>query len=111
MFDPHTAYNAAEKLIDAEKFDEALDNLLQITQQDPSFVLAHLALAKVYTKLGQHLKAVEHSQTACDLEPNEPFNFTAMSVTCQRAWAGTQDKQFIQMAEEAMAKAHALNGR
>ena len=111
MFDPPVAYNSAESLIDAEKYDEARDQLLEILQQDPSFVLAHLALAKVYTKLGEHLKAVDHSQKACEIEPQEPFNFTAMSVTCQRAWAGTQDKKFIQMAEEAMAKAHALNGR
>jgi tetratricopeptide (TPR) repeat protein len=111
MFDPHTAYNQTEALIDQEKFDEALQELLKIVEQDDSFVLAHLALAKVYTKLGEHVKAVEHSKKACEIEPEEPFNFTAMSVTCQRAWAGTQDKAYIQMAEEAMAQAHALNGR
>lgn len=111
MFDPHVAYNNTETLIDAEKYDEALVKLLEIVEQDESFVLAHLALAKVYTKLGEHLKAVDHSRRACEIEPEEPFNFTAMSVTCQRAWAGTQDKNFIQLAEDAMAKAHALNGR
>jgi tetratricopeptide (TPR) repeat protein len=111
MFDSHVAYNQTEALVDAEKYDEARDQLLEILAHDENFVLAHLALAKVYTKLGEHMKAVEHSKSACEIEPNEPFNFTAMSVTCQRAWAGTQDKNFIQMAEDAMAKAHALNGR
>ncbi len=111
MFDPHIAYNEAEKLIDAEQYDQAHDKLIELIRQDDKFVLAHLALAKVYTKLGQHLKAVDHSKTACELEPDEPFNFTAMSVTCQRAWAGTQEQKFIQMAEDAMAQAHALNAR
>lgn len=108
MSDSHTAYNNAEKLIDAEKYDEALPALLEIAATDENFVLAHLALAKVYTKLGEHLKAVDHSKKACEIEPNEAFNFTAMSVTCQRAWAGTKEHHFIQMAEDAMAQAHAL---
>ncbi|MEZ6087950.1 MAG: Uma2 family endonuclease [Pirellulaceae bacterium] len=56
------------------------------------------------TRLGEHVKAIEHSDRACQLEPNDPFNFTAKSVTCQRAWAGTQDQKYIQMAEDAMAQ-------
>ena len=111
MADPHAAYNEAEKFIDAEQNEEALQALLKIVEEHPEFTLAHLALARVYTKLGRHLEAVEHSKKACELEPEESFNFTAMSVTCQKAWAGTQDQKFIQMAEDAMAHAHALQGR
>lgn len=111
MSDPHAAYNEAEKLIDAEQNEEALQALLKIVEAHDDFTLGHLALARVYTKLGRHLEAVEHSKKACELEPEESFNFTAMSVTCQKAWAGTQDKKFIQMAEDAMAHAHALQGR
>ncbi len=111
MFDPHAAYNEAEKFIDAEQNEAALAELEKLLLQDPSFTLAHLAMARVLTKLGRHLDAVEHSKKACELEPEDSFNFTAMSVTCQKAWAGTQDKKFIQMAEDAMASAHSLQGR
>ncbi|WP_164102350.1 scaffolding protein [Candidatus Laterigemmans baculatus] len=111
MSDPHAAYSEAEKFIDAEQNDEALEALLKLIDEHPDFTLGHLALARVLTKLGRHLEAVEHSKKACELEPEESFNFTAMSVTCQKAWAGTQDKKFIQMAEDAMAHAHALQGR
>jgi tetratricopeptide (TPR) repeat protein len=111
MFDPNAAYNEAEKLIDAEQNEEAAAALEKLLAEDESFVLAHLALARVYTKLGEHLKAIEQSNRACELEPEEPFNYTALSVTCQKAWAGTQDQKYIQMAEDAMAKAHALQGR
>jgi hypothetical protein len=62
----------------------------------------------VYTKTGQHDLAIKHSEKACELEPNDAFNFTALSVTYQRAWAGTEDQQYIAKAEEAMAKAHAV---
>lgn len=105
MSDIHSQYNDVEKLIDAERFPEAIEGLKQIVAQDESFVLAHLALARVYTKTGQHAEAVAHGERACELEPTDPFNFTALSVTYQRAWAGTQDQQFITKAEDAMARA------
>lgn len=111
MSNVHAQYNEVEKLIDAEKFDEAIAGLEQIVAEDDSFVLAHLALARVYTKAGQHLKAIEHGQRACELEPQDPFNYTAMSVTFQRAWAGTQDQQYIAKAEEAMARAQMLQSQ
>ncbi len=48
---------------------------------------------------------------ACELEPEEAFNFTALSVTYQRAFAGTQNQDFIRLAEDAMTKANALQYR
>ncbi len=108
MSDVHAAYNDVEKLIDEEKFQEAIEKLKQIIQQDETFVLGHLALARVYTKTGQHAEAIEHGKKACELEPEDSFNFTALSVTYQRAWAGTQNQQYIQLAEDAMAQARTL---
>jgi len=111
MSDVHSQYNEVEKLIDDEKFDQAIDGLKQIVGQDDSFVLAHLALSRVYTKTGQHDLAIQHGEQACALEPTDPFNFTALSVTYQRAWAGTQEQQYIAKAEEAMAKAQRLQSQ
>jgi len=108
MTDIYKEYNVVEKLIDEEKFDEAAAGLEAIVAQDDSFVLAHLALARVYTKLAKHHDAIKHGEKACELEPTDPFNFTAMSVTYQRAWAGTQEQQFITKAEDAMARAQML---
>ena len=65
-------------------------------------------LAVLYGKLDKHEDAIRHAEKACELEPNDAFSFTAMSVTYQRAWQGTQNPQFIQLAETAMARAHAL---
>lgn len=108
MSDLHAQYNDVERLIDDEKYEEAVEGLKQILQEDDSFVLAHLALSRVYTKTGQHELAIQHGERACELEPSDSFNFTALSVTYQRAWAGTQDQQYIAKAEEAMAKAHQI---
>lgn len=109
MSDIHSRYNDVEKLIDEEKFEEAIAGLTAIVAEDDSFVLAHLALARVYTKTGQHDLAIQHGQKACQLEPDDAFNFTAMSVTYQKAWAGTQNQEYITKAEDAMARAHQLN--
>ncbi|MEM0924464.1 MAG: tetratricopeptide repeat protein [Planctomycetota bacterium] len=107
----HERYNEVEKLIDDEKFEDAIEGLNEILAEDATYVLAHLALARVYTKTGQHEQAVAHGEKAVELEPQDPFNHTALSVTYQRAWAGTQDQQFITKAEDAMAKAQMLNSR
>ena len=108
MSDLHTLYDEAEKLKDAGNLDEAIAKLNEIVEQDDNFVLAHLTLAVVYGRDNKHEEAVRHGEKACELEPNEAFNFTAMSVTYQRAFAGTQNQQYIQMAEDAMAKAHMI---
>ena len=112
MVDIHSKYNDVEKLIDDEKYEDAITGLTEIVADDNSFVLAHiLRWLRVYTKTGQHELAVQHGEKACELEPTDPFNFTAMSVTYQRAWAGTQDQQFITKAEDAMAKAQVLQSQ
>jgi hypothetical protein len=104
-------YNEAERLKDEGKLQEAIDLLDQVLAEEPGHVLSHLALAVLYGRVGNHHKAIEHGEQACQLEPEDPFNFTAMSVTYQRAWAGTQQQEYIARAEEAMARAHMLQGR
>ena len=109
MSDIHSQYNDVEKLIDEEQFEDAITGLNAIVGEDETFVLAHLALARVYTKTGQHELAIQHGEKVCQLEPEDAFNFTAMSVTYQKAWAGTQKQEYITKAEDAMARAQQLN--
>ena len=104
----HELYNEADALKDEGKLEEALAKLQQIAEFDPSFALAHSAMAVICGRMGQHDEAIRHGQRVCELEPNDPFSFTAMSVTFQRAFAGTGNHAFIQMAEDAMAQAHML---
>jgi tetratricopeptide (TPR) repeat protein len=100
-------YNEAEKLKDEGKDEEAIAKLTELLAQDDSYTLAHLALAVLYGKVNKPEDSVRHGQRACELEPDDPFNFTAMSVTYQRAFQATQDPKYIHLAEESMAKAHA----
>ena len=104
-------YQEAEKLKDEGKLEEAITKLQEVLTQDENHVLSHLALAVVFGRVGKYEESIKHGERACEIEPNDPFNFTAMSVTYQRAWQGTQNPRYIQAAEDAMAKAHALEGR
>ena len=115
MADLHELYAAAEKLKDEGKYDEAVSNLEEILAADETFVLAHLALAVLYGKLGRQEDAIRHGQRACELDPNDAFNFTALSVTYQRASQAVDNaadnQRYIMLAEQAMATAHQLQGR
>jgi Flp pilus assembly protein TadD len=94
-------YDQADKLKDQGQNEEALAKLHEALAVDPSYALAHSALAVVYTRLKRHDEAVLHAKRVCELEPKDPFSFTALSVTCQRAGK-------IQEAEDAMARARIL---
>ncbi len=104
-------YREAEKLKDEGDFEPAIEKLQSLLEQEPAHVLSHLALAVLYGKVGQHELAIQHGQRACELDPQDPFNFTALSVTYQRAWQGTQNPQYIQLAEEAMGRSQMMEGR
>jgi Tfp pilus assembly protein PilF len=83
--------------------EEAAAALEQALEQDPNYALAHSALAVVYGRLKRHDDAIRHGLKVCELEPNDPFSFTAMSVTFQRAGK-------IPEAEDAMARARTMGG-
>jgi tetratricopeptide (TPR) repeat protein len=104
-------YNAAEKLKDAGQYEEAIARCQEILAQDANHVLTHLTLAVMLGKMGEHEKAVQHAEKAAQLDPTDPFNFTALSVTYQRAYAGTGNQAYIRMAEDARDRAQQIQGR
>jgi tetratricopeptide (TPR) repeat protein len=103
-------YNEADRLKGEGRLDEAAAKFNELLAHDPSYALAHAALAVVYGRLGQHEKAVEHAQRVVQLEPRDAFSYTALSVTYQRAFAGTREQHYIALAEEAMARARMMQG-
>lgn len=104
-------YREAEQLKDAGQLEPAIAKLEELLAIDPSHVLSHLTLAVVCGKVGKHEQAVKHAERACELDPTDAFHFTALSVTYQRAYAGTGNMGYIRLAEEARDRAHAFQGR
>ena len=101
MPESHVLYDEADKLKDAGKLDEAVVKLNELLAADPQYALAHSALAVILTRLRKHDEAIGHAVRVCELVPNDPFSFTALSVTYQRAGR-------IPEAEDAMARARML---
>ena len=104
-------YAEGERLKDQGQIPEAIAKFEQALAANDQFALAHFALAVMYGKVGRHEDAVRHGERVRELEPQDPFSFTALSVTYQRAFAGTRNQQYIRLAEEAMARAQAMQAR
>ena len=103
MMNQDDAYEAAEKLKNDGKLEDAVTALEALVVENPDFALAHSALAAWCTRLERHEKAVEHARRVCVLEPNEPFSYTALSVACMRAGK-------IEEAEEALGRSRMMTG-
>lgn len=96
-------YDEADRLKDQGQLDAAIAKLVELLAQDNSYTLAHRALAVLYGRVQKHDEAVRHALVACQQEPNDPFSYTALSVTYQRAGK-------IPEAEEAKARAQMMAG-
>ena len=96
-------YAAAEKLKDDGDLAGAVAAMEALVADDPDYALAHSALGAWCTRLERHAEAVQHARRACELEPNDPFSYTALSVACMRAG-------MIPEAEDALARSRWLQG-
>jgi Flp pilus assembly protein TadD len=94
-------YDAAIKLRDAGDLAGAAIKLQEIEALYPQHVLTHSALAVILQKLGRWDEALAHAVKVTELEPNDPFSFTQLSVICQRCGR-------IPEAEDAMARARMM---
>ena len=92
-------YDEAIQLQENGQLGEAVAKLEQLAADHPDYALAHAALSVFYQKLERHDEAVEHASKVCELEPEDPFSFVAMSTICQKAGR-------IAEAERALAQAH-----
>ncbi|MEI7781421.1 MAG: tetratricopeptide repeat protein [Planctomycetota bacterium] len=96
-------YEAAEALKNAGDLAAAVRALEELVADAPDFALAHSALAAWCTRLERHDEAVKHARRVCELEPQDPFSYTALSVACMRGGR-------IAEAEDALARSRTLQG-
>ncbi len=98
---PNELYDEGTALKEQGDLDGAVAKWQEILAIDPDYVLAHMALGVHLQKLGRNDEAIRHAIRVTELEPNDSFSFTQLSVIYQRCGK-------IPEAEDAMAKAHAV---
>ena len=98
---PNELYDAGTALKEQGDLEGAVAKWQEILTIDPDYVLAHMALGVHLQKLGRNDEAIQHAIRVTELEPNDSFSFTQLSVIYQRCGK-------IPEAEDAMAKAHAV---
>lgn len=96
-------YDAAQATKDAGRLADAVTEMEAVVADHPDFALAYSALAAWCTRLERHDDAVKHARRVCELEPRDPFSFTALSVACMRAGR-------IAEAEDALARSRMMQG-
>ncbi len=92
----------ADELREQGQYDEAIGKLKQVLEHDENFVRAHLGLAVLYHHTRDYERSVYHGERAVEIEPNDSFNIAALSITYQRALAGTGNLVYKQKAEEML---------
>ena len=100
MPSPDQMYDQAIELKEAGKLQQAVGKLEELIAEHAGFALAHAGLSVFYGKLDRHDEAVKHAQKVCDLEPDDPFSFMALSIVCQKAGKMAEAEQAMSRAME-----------
>lgn len=81
---PDELYDEAVSLRDSGDKPAAVAKLEEAVAQDAAFAIAHGMLAKLYADLAESEKAIFHAKRVVELEPDDTFSYTALSVIYQR---------------------------
>jgi Tfp pilus assembly protein PilF len=81
---PYELYDEACTLRDKGDKQAAIAKLEEAVASDPSFSIGHGMLAKLYVDLADGDKAIYHAKKVVELEPDDTFSYTALSVIYQR---------------------------
>jgi Flp pilus assembly protein TadD len=81
---PNELYDQAATLRDHGDKEGAVAKLEEAVAIEPNYALGHGMLAKLYADLANAEKAIEHARKVVELEPDDTFSYTALSVIYQR---------------------------
>ena len=81
---PNELYDQAVDLRDRGDKLGAVAKLEEAVAADPTFAIGHGMLAKLFVDLAESDKAIAHAKKVVELEPDDTFSYTALSVVYQR---------------------------
>lgn len=84
MPSPNELYDQAVELRDKGDKPGAVAKLEEAVAADPAFAIGHGLLAKLYVDLAETDRAIFHAKKVVELEPDDTFSYTALSIIYQR---------------------------
>ena len=102
MSDRKTHYLAGLKHFGANEHEKAVVEYEKALELSPEWTEAMHALATAYSKLGDQDKAIAVVERIIELEPDDAFAYTSLSIFLQR-------KGLVPEAEKAAAKARMIS--
>lgn len=81
---PNELYDEALDLRDKGDKPAAIAKLEEAIGIDPAFAIGHGMLAKLFADIAEADKAILHAKKVVELEPDDTFSYTALSVIYQR---------------------------
>lgn len=84
MATPNELYDEALDLRDKGDKPAAIAKLEEAIAIDPAFAIGHGMLAKLFADIAEAEKAIFHAKKVVELEPDDTFSYTALSVIYQR---------------------------
>ena len=101
MSNPYLMYDEAIAFRDKGNLPGAVEKLFEIEAIAPTHSLTHSALAILLQKLGRFDEAIAHAKTVVELNPDDPFSQSNLSVIYQRCGR-------IPEAEDALARSRTM---
>ena len=84
----------------------AVEKLQALIADYPDYALSYSALSVFCSKLDRHDEAIVYGRKVCDLEPEDPFSFTSLSMICQKAGQMGPAEEALMSARKAQLEAH-----
>lgn len=98
-------YDEAIALQQSGDVEGAIQKLKELVGEEPNYALAHAALSVFYSRQDKFDEAIEHGRKVCELEPEDPFSFVALSLVCQKAGRISEAEQALWQARQSQAAA------
>ena len=99
-------YDAAIALKEAGDQAEAIRLLEALCADFPDYALPHAALSMLYSKQEKFADSLRHAAAVCELEPEDPFSFTAMSILARQSGDKGAAEEALGKAQEAQMNYH-----
>lgn len=79
-FVKETRYDEAIALKEKGDLVQAVAMLEKLCEDFPEYALPHATLSMIYCRLDKFQESLNHAEMVCELEPEDPFSFVAMSA-------------------------------